>query len=113
MIGATGYAVGICVTITHVHDVLHLCCQLEAAFEHRGRFILAVCTLTRHIAVKTPFSDFKRLQMDFFFYHWATLFWVFLFSFDCIENFSHGMDILPRKSKNKMRLRRQNISTPQ
>jgi hypothetical protein len=65
MIGATGYAVGICVTITHVHDVLHLCCQLEAAFEHRGRFILAVCTLMPLIAFKTPFTDLKRFQVEY------------------------------------------------
>jgi hypothetical protein len=64
VIGAIGYAVGTCVTTIHVHEVLQLCCQIEAAFEHRGRFILAVCTLTHRIAVKSPFSDLKRFQLD-------------------------------------------------
>jgi hypothetical protein len=53
--------------------------QLPAR-KHRGRFIFAVCTLTRRIAFKTPFSDFKHLQMDYssFFHHWAAFFRVLI-----------------------------------
>jgi hypothetical protein len=87
--------------------VVKLCCQLEAALEHRDKVILAICcpfsfgTLTHRIALQTPFSDLKSRPLDYllFSYHWAICFAVFLLFFDCIEIFSLGRDILPRKSK--------------
>jgi hypothetical protein len=91
------------------YEVVILCCQLETALELRDKVILATCcpfffgALTHRIAVQTPFSDLKSCRMQYllFFYHWATSFRCFNFFFDCIENFSPGRDILPRKSKKK------------
>jgi hypothetical protein len=64
------------------YEVVILCCQLEAALEHRDKVTLATCclaffgTLTHRIAVQTPFSDLKSCRMEYllFFYHWATFF---------------------------------------
>jgi hypothetical protein len=59
------------------YEVVKLCCQLEAALEHRDKVILAICcplffgTLTQRIALQTPFSGLKNRRMDYllFFYH--------------------------------------------
>jgi hypothetical protein len=95
-------------------EVVKLCCQLEAALEHRDKVILANCcpffagTLTYRIALQTPFSDLKSRPMDYFFFTTGYFFRCFNF-FRLHRKFPPGGDILPRNSE-KMGLRRQNIS---
>jgi hypothetical protein len=113
VIGATGHAVGTCVTAIHAHEVLKLCCQLEADFVLRGRFILAVCIPARRIAFKTPFSDFNASRWIIYcFSATGILFSVLIFFLRLRRSFFAWYGHFTPKIE-KMGLRRQNISTPQ
>jgi hypothetical protein len=64
--GATGCAVGTCLTFFGIHEFARVCCQLGAAFGHSGKLVLVMCPLTHCIVynyvVQTPFEDLKSHQ---------------------------------------------------
>jgi hypothetical protein len=46
---------GTCVTFVCIHELVRVCCQLGAAFDHSWKLILVMCSLTHCIVVQTPF----------------------------------------------------------